>query len=157
MRDLRIDSELLLTVPDGFHELTEDERSKMNMPWAGQWVGISDPERHIVVTAGSKKAGLPARLLLSTRDLAGNMEKQIRGAMASFGYRAEGPASYLIAGEKACGFRYAYEAQGIAMCAESCVFRRRGKIYFLHLYAREELSAESFAVWEEILSSVVPG
>jgi hypothetical protein len=43
------------------------------------------------------------------------------------------------------------------MCAESCVFKRRGTVCFLHLYAREELRAESFAVWEEILSSVRPG
>ncbi len=157
MQDLRIGNELLLTVPDGFHELTEEERSKMNMPWAGQWVGISDPKRHIVVTAGSKKAGLLAGLLLNARDLAGNMEKQIRGAMNSFGYRGEGPTACRIAGEKACGFRYAYEAQGTAMCAESCVFKRRGTVCFLHLYAREELRAESFAVWEEILSSVRPG
>ncbi len=157
MRDLHVGNELLLPVPDGFHELTEEERSKMNMPWAGQWVGISDPERHIVVTAGSKKAGLLAGLLLNARDLAGNMEKQIRGAMGSFGYRAEGPTSYLIAGEKVSGFRYAYEAQGIAMCAESCVLKRRGTICFFHLYAREELRAESSAAWEEILSSVRPG
>ena len=157
MRDLRIDNELLFSFPDGFHELTEDERSKMNIPFAGQWVGISDPERHIVVTAGAKKAGLLAGLLLNARDLAGNMEKQIRGAMTSFGYRAEGPTSRLIAGDKACGFRYAYEAQGIAMCAESYVFMRRGKIFYLHLYAREELRGESFAVWEEILSSVRTG
>ena len=156
MRDLRIDDELLLTVPDGFHELSDDERSKMNIPWAGQWVGISDPERHILVTAASKKAGLLAGLLLNARDLAGNAEKQIRGAMEAFGYRAEGPTSCLIAGEKACGFRYAYEAQGIAMCAETCVFKRRGKIFYFHLYAREELCGESFAVWEEILSSVRP-
>ena len=157
MRDLHVGNELLLPVPDGFHELTDGERSKMNMPWAGQWVGISDPERHILVTVGSKKAGLLAGWLLNARDLAGKTEKQIRGAMGSFGYRAEGPTSYLIAGEKASGFRYAYEAQGIAMCAESCVFKRRGKMYFLHLYAREELRGESFAVWEEILSSVRPG
>ena len=157
MQDLRIDNELLLTAPDGFHELTEDERSKMNMPWAGEWVGIADPERHIVVTAGAKKAGLLAGWLLSAKDLAKNMEKQIGGATASFGYRAEGPTSCLIAGEKACGFRYAYEAQGIAMCAESCVIKLRGKICWLHLYAREELRGESFAVWEEILSSVRPG
>ena len=42
------------------------------------------------------------------------------------------------------------------MCAESCVFKRRGKICYLHLYAREALREESFAVWEEILSSVRP-
>ena len=157
MRELRIDNELLLPVPDGFHELTDDERSKLNMPWAGQWVGISDPERHILVTAGSKKAGLLAWLLLSARDLAGNTEKQICGAMTSFGYRDRGPTDRVIAGEKACGFRYVYESEGIAMCAESCVFKQRGKICYLHLYAREELEEESFAVWEGILSAVRTG
>lgn len=156
MRDLPIDGELRLRYPDGFHELTDDERSRLNTPWPGQWVGISDPERHIIVTAGSKKAGLLAGLLLNARDLAGNAEKRIRAAMTPYGYRAGDPTERKIAGERAVGFRYAYEAQGIAMCAESCVFKRRGRIYDLHVYAREETRAESFAVWETILSSVGP-
>jgi hypothetical protein len=157
MRTLPIDSELHVLCPDGFHELTDGERSRLVMPWSGPWVGISDPERHVLVTAGSRKAGLFAGLLLSARDLARNMEKRIRGAMTPFGFRAGGAAERVIAGERAFGFRYAYEAQGIAMCAESCVFKRRGKIFFLHLYARDERREESFAVWEKILSSVRPG
>ncbi|MBO6053220.1 MAG: hypothetical protein J6Q17_05745 [Clostridia bacterium] len=152
MQEISLDG-LLFTSPDGFHVLTDEERSGMHTPWKGPWTGIRDPERHILVTAGVRQAGWLASLLLSARDLADRTEKQISRAMAPYGYRAGDRVERMIAGERAFGFRYAYDADGIAMCAESCVLKQRGKIYDLHLYAREAAKDESLAVWETILSS----
>ena len=111
MQEISLDG-LLFTSPDGFHVLTDEERSGMHTPWKGPWTGIRDPERHILVTAGVRQAGWLASLLLSARDLAGRTEKQISRAMAPYGYRAGDRVERMIAGERAFGFRYAYDADG---------------------------------------------
>ena len=153
MNPLRIADDCFLPVPAGFHVLSEEERRAMRVPAEGPWVGMSDPERHILVTGGVRPLGRIRSILLSERDCAAHTETWIRRALKPFGYRGEKLTRREIAGARAWCFRCTYEAEGIPMCAESCTIKRGGDLVWLHLYAREERREESFAVWETILSS----
>lgn len=151
---LLLNNELNLTVPAGFHVMTEAERGKLQMPYVGQWVGLSDPERHIIVTAGWKQAGGLAMRLLSGRDLAKNMEKNISKPLQPLGYKPAGSRERTIAGTPAQGFGYSYTAQETPMYGESYAMKRGQTVYYFHFYARAALREESLPVWEELLGSI---
>ena len=153
MERVTLDEKMTIGCLEGFHVMTEEERSKMSMLEEGQWVGLSDPDRHILVTVGWKPVkGLAS--MLKGKSLAENMEKQVRRAMSPFGYTSEGPRERLIAGSKAYGFGYGYAAGDIDMVAESYVLKIDKVLYYFHFYARAALKKESLPVWKEMLESV---
>ncbi len=119
----------------------------------GSWIGLSDPERHVLITLGWKQAGGLASALLTGRDLARNTEKNIRRSMKVFGYRADGFAERPVAGGAAHGFRYGYRAQDAEMYGESFILKSGKTIYYFHLYARAALKAASLPPWEALLDS----
>ena len=153
MQEILLNDTLVLSCPEGFHLMTEAERSGVSLAEDGPWIGLSAPEKHILVTAGWKQVrGLAA--LLGRGDLAKNMEKRVRKPMQPFGYRLEGFTERSIAGERAAGFRYSYRAQGTEMYAESYALKRGGAVYYFHFYVRAAMKAESLPVWEEMLGFV---
>lgn len=154
MSDLLLNNELSLPVPDGFHVMTDEECKGMNIMGDGKWVGLSDPERHILVIAGWKQPPAFALMLLSEKDLAKNMEKQIGSALQPAGYASEGFTEKVIAGTKACGAQYRYTASGTEMVAASYSMKFRKKTYYFHFYGREALREESITVWNEMLESI---
>ena len=154
----RINDSLTLTFPDGFARMSADEKRGMTTLGSGPWEGFRDPERHMIVTVGWKRINLFSALLLSGKDLAKNAEKQVCRSMKPFGYRSAEFSEARIGGasgepERASGFRYAYDAQGVGMRGEACVVKRGRDVIFFHVYYRDALSAESVPVWEKILSS----
>jgi len=74
--------------------------------------------------------------------------------MKPYGFKRTERVTRTVAGERAHGFRCTYEAQGVAMGAESCVMKRGRDAVYFHVYFRDALRAESLPVWEEILASV---
>ena len=143
---------LILTDPDGFHVMNEEERGKLKILGEGQGEVLTDPDRHIILSVGWKPLPRLAGMLLSNKDLAKQMEAKIRKPMQAYGYRRTGFVSRSVGGEKAEGFTCEYESQGIGMFEESLVVKHGRNIYYLHFYARQEAKAESLPVWEEILS-----
>jgi hypothetical protein len=147
---------LSLLYPDGFHELDEAERSAMRLLQDGEWVGISDSERHMLVTVGWRPQGL-AGMFLSTRDLAKNAERNVSKAVADSLYALEDFAECDIAGTRAHGFRYTYQAfdnRPYQMYGECFVTKIEKTIWYFNLYARAELRSESVLEWEHMLGTV---
>lgn len=151
MQELLLNDELYLTYPAGFRRMTAEELGKLQMLAAGEGVALTDPERHMIVTVGWKQPGMLTNMLLSVKDLAKNMERQIRKPMEEFGYRLESRQERDIAGLPARGICYTYRVQGTDMYAESWVCRNKRTVYWFHVYARNELREESLPVWSEIL------
>ncbi len=150
----RIGGALRLSCPEGFHRMTDAEKSGLTTLGNGSWAGFSDPERHMIVTVGWKRVNALVSLLLTEKDLAKNAEKQIARSMRPFGYRSGESVRRTVAGERAEGFRYGYEAQGVGMAAESLAMKHGKTVVYFHLYYREAPEEESLPVWEEILASV---
>ena len=144
---------LTISCPEGFHVLDEAERGKLNFIQDGPGGGISDPERHILISVGWKPFGGLSAMLLGIKDVAKSMEGRVRKPMQNYGYRLDGFVSGNVGNEKAEGFRYEYEADRIRMYAESYVVKYKKVLYFLHFYARRELKDESLEIWNEILLS----
>ena len=118
----------------------------------GQGECLSDPERHMIVSAAWKKIGGFSALLLNDKDLTKQMERNIGSSMRVFGYRAGGAVKRTVGGRQAEGFCYTYIAQDTAMYGESLVLRSGKTLYYFHLYAREALKEDSLPVWEALLA-----
>ena len=144
---------LSLTWPEGFHVMDETERSKLRFLTVGEGAGLSDPERHMIVTLGHQRAGGFSAALLSTKDLAKNMEKQISKSMAALGCRTESRKQRTIGGKEAHGFRYSYTVQDVGMTGETYVIKDGKEIWYLHVYMRTALLEESLPVWNEMLDA----
>ena len=84
MMKLILNDELQLQYPEGFHVLSEEERSKLNTSETGEWVGLSNPDLHILISLGWKKVNGFALMMLSEKDLAGKMEKEEYHILLSF-------------------------------------------------------------------------
>ncbi len=89
METVVLNNEMQLSYPDGFHVMSEEELSKMTFYGEAPGWCISDPERHIDLSVSWKKTnGLFAKIL-NTREIAKNMEAQIRKPMGQYGYRLD--------------------------------------------------------------------
>lgn len=149
----QFNNRLHLSFPDSFHVLDQEERKNLNVIAEGPGECLKDPESHIFISIGWKELNPILSLLVSAKDADGNSLKAIRSAMQPYGFEFCEKITRDIAGEKAYGFNYDYEAQGIRMRGETCVVKHKKVLYYLHLYIRRELKDESMKVWKEILAS----
>ena len=148
-----LNKELKLPVPEGFHVMDEEEVSRLRLLEEGPFVGLSDPERHMMITVGWKQLGSLTALMVNAGDVARHTEKTIRRAMVQMGYHCEGFRERQIAGAGAAGFRYKYNAQNTDMVAESLVVKLNKTVYYFHVYARAAVREESLSCWEDILNA----
>lgn len=151
---MKLNDELEMSCPDGFHIMDENERKGLRMARGGECVLFSDPERHMIVSVGWRKSGLFAGFLPDTGGIAVKAEKSMIGSMKRFGCTKESDSERQLDGETAKGFRYRYTAQDIEMCGETYALKRRKTVYYFHLYTRAALKDENQAVWSEMLNSV---
>ena len=147
-----LNEELVINIPEGFHELGVAELESINhygnVP---DWC-ISDPDRHMILSISWKKNGLAA-MLLSSKDVAKKMETELKRLMAAYNFETQGEVKEDVGGLKADGFRYSYKAQSIDMAGETLSIKKGKMFYYIHCYMREELLHESRQVLKEILKS----
>ncbi len=149
-----LNQELSIKFPDSFHQMTEEELSKLAFMEKGAGICMSDPSAHIIITVGWKNIGKFAGFVLNTNDIAKNMKKEIETALASFSYRFEMNEEIKVGGVPARGISYQYQPkEGIVMAGESVVVKRKSILYYFHFYTRTELSESNQDTWLKILSS----
>ncbi len=147
--DVVLNQELMISIPEGFHVMSEEELSRLNH--YGQipnWC-VSDPDRHIILSVSWKKSGF-ASFLLNTAEVAKKMEGEIHRLLSSYGYELKGYITENLGGVSADGFRYSYIAQDVLMIGESLSAKKGKVFYYIHGYLREELQEESLRTLEEI-------
>ena len=150
---LTLNDQLTLSWPSGFHVMNEEERGKLSFYGDGPCEAIADLDRHIVVSIGWKPLGRFFGMLLGTKDIARDMEKKLSQPMRSYGWRAGSVLTKAVDGEKAEGYSYEYEAQGIGMYGESYALKHGKTVYYLHFYARKAQKDESLEALDTILAS----
>lgn len=127
--ELSLGNFIYLPYPDGFHILTDEEKNNLNLLSDGLWSGISDPERHILITAGYKRTGKLISLIIDDKSLAVNAEKQVSKSMSQFGYILSGTKECKIINKNARGFAYEYTSSSIKMYGETYALKIGNNIY----------------------------
>lgn len=151
---ISIENRLYMDCPEGFRELTEEEKAGMNLESGGKTLVISDSVRHIVITAGWKQISGLSSFLLGRREVSWNMIRQIEKNMKKFSYVWLADVKKTVDGQVARGVDYDYVVNGINMTGESLAIKYNEDIFYFHMYARKVRREESMEVFEEILGSV---
>ena len=154
MEQLAIGDRFVLTCPEGFRELTQKERDKLNMPGGGESLCLANEAEHIMVSIGWKDVNALAGLLLHIIPPVTSTEAAVTQSMSKFGYRRETMLRRTIGGQEAKGFRYTYTAGGTDMVGESYVVRQGRSLTFFHAYLRAERRESSLPQWERLLDAV---
>ncbi len=154
MNDLKITDELHIVYPDTFHVMDEKEKERLNTMTGDDFVGLSDPESHIIVAVGYKTIPGFSAMLLSAKDIAKKMEKQISKPMMIYSYARGRFKDTEIGGIDASGFDYSYEVQGIVMLGESYVVKKNKTIFYFNMYTRDNMKAMNLSTWADILRQV---
>ena len=110
MNELKINGRFRLVCPEGFRELTEAEREKLNILGEGESLFLTNEEGHIAVSIGWKDVNAFAGFLLHLISPISSVEASVNRAMAPYGYRKETMLERQIGGQIAKGFRYTYTA-----------------------------------------------
>ena len=155
MEYITMNDVLKLSCPDGFHVLDKEEMAKLRFNEEGSGVCLSDPERHMIVSAAYKQIGGFSSFLLNDKDLLKNLETAMRKAQKPFGYNAAGDVTRSVGGRIAKGIAYTYTAQEIPMYSESLLIREGKTVYYFHVYSREALKEGNMSVWDELLNTSV--
>ncbi len=151
---IKLNEELTITYPDGFHVMNDEEKKKLNAI-GGIGEIITDPDKHIIISFGWKKVGGLISLLFSAENASREVEKNYQSTMKAYGYRSGDYFSRTIAGEEAEGFSFEYIAQEIEMYAESYVLKHNKGFYYIHYYSRTAVKADNATVLNDILDSAV--
>ncbi len=152
---LTIKNNLKVLCDEGFREMADDEKSALSTIADGDFLAFSNPDKHMIITVGWKEIGSLASKLLNSKEIAKNMEKSIRKAMMVNGYALGRFKDREIAGQKAVGFDYVYEAKGIVMVGESYAIKIDKEIYYFHMYSRQTRQTENMKVWENLLQQLL--
>ncbi len=153
MKNIILNNDITLAIPDSFRETSEAELGQNFIYGGGEGKCFSDPDRHMLITAGWKKIGAFSSFFLNENDLVDNMEKKLRKPMEPFGYRLLGITSAPIGKKTAGGIRYTYTAQGVDMYAESYVIKVGKNLWYFHLYTRVSTQDENLPLWNQILAT----
>ena len=152
---MQLNQELEILIPEGFRVLSDEERAQMNFLVDGEGVCLKDEEKHMLISIGWKKVNGFSALLLSAKDIAGDMEKRFRKALETYDYDLEGFLERNVGDRKAEGLRYTYQSQQKDMASESFALKRGETFYYFHVYLRQEEREERLPLWEEFLASAV--
>ena len=151
---MKLNNELELTIPEGFHEMDEDERSKVTFAGGEPGLCISNPELHIMVTVGWRTLNGFGAMLMSAKSAARSTEAQIGKLMQRFKYQSQGFSERELGGKSAGGFKYIYDSKNIGMMGETFFVKSGKTLYGFNYYGRRALENKSMPVWHELLDSV---
>ena len=154
MSELKINERFRLVCPEGFRELTEGEREKLNTLGGGDSLFLTHEEGHVAVSIGWKDVNAFAGLLLHLISPVSSVEASVNRAMAPYGYRKETMLARQIGGQIAKGFRYTYTAGDTPMVGESYVIWQGRSLTFFHTYYRAAERETSLPLWEGLLDAV---
>ena len=142
---------LKIPYPDGFHVMNEEECSKLNLIGGGQTVCLMDPDRHMTVTVGCRQEKLFTALMLGAKDFAKKMEMTVRQMMKQYRFMSRDQEERSIAGMRAIGFTYEYEAESTGMTGQSFAAKTGRTVYYFNCYSRSDLKDENLLIWKNML------
>ena len=158
VNDVKLNNELCLTYPDGFHVLDEEEMNRvfpLDVP--NRWA-IWDIDRHIIISVQWHEANALLARLVSTKDLAKRVAAEAAKAYRANEYEVGELYQTTLCGEEAWGISFKYEVAGVFQIAHALVFKHAVEntncTYTLSFYEREENAEASEQVFQDLVASL---
>ncbi len=152
---ISIEKRIFMDCPEGFHELTDEEKKEMNFSPDEKIMAISDPARRIIIAVAWAQISPLNAFLLGRREISWNMSRQIEKKLKKFSFVWLADVKRDISGMLARGMDYEYVANRVHMSCESLVIKSEEDLYYFHMYASKVRRDESLEIFHEILDNVV--
>ncbi len=139
MKKQIINETFSLQIPDSFEILSETTLLEMyrKSPNPFLW-GARDRENHVVLLALWKKSPLFLSWVTDLKTVVKKDEQLTRKAYEGYGYRLLEFFSLQAGKEKAEGYRFSYEKEGIPQISNNFLIRKGSTIYAFFGIGREE-------------------
>lgn len=153
MNNVKINSELGLSYPDGFKEMGEAELTRYFSSPANRWGAYNDDE-HIILSVSWAKAGF---LRSDPEMFLSGVEARMR--LSLLNYQRVTEFKTKIAGKKAYGIRFEYRVNDkkLVQVADMVSFKYKKNFYTVHYITRKLNAASSRPDFLEVLKSVSLG
>ena len=154
MNRTRVNDQLALSYPDGFHVMDREELKKLYLDDNPNRWGIWDQEKHIIITVFWHSSNALLAALAGAKDVAKSTEKKLHKGLGKYSYRRDGFFQTTLCGRETTGFRYTYQLGDVTLAAETIVLKEKTVCYTIYYYAREELALASHPVFEAVLDTM---
>lgn len=150
-----INDTFTLQIPDRFEVLTEEELRKMyrNAGDPFQW-GVRDAENHVIIVALWKKYPVLLSWMLDLKAIAKKNEELTRKAHEGHGYRFLEFFSMQAGNEKAEGYRFTYDKEGVAQTASNFLIKDGRTIYAFICVGREENQDADWDMIKQVMGTL---
>lgn len=150
-----INNAFTLEIPDRFEVLTKEELRGMyrNVGDPFMW-GVRDAKNHVVIVALWKQYPALLSWALDLKAIVKKNEQMTRKAHAGHGYRLLEFFSVQAGDEKAEGYRFAYDKDGITQVCSNFLIKRGRTIYAFPCVGREENMKEDQATFRQIMETL---
>jgi len=134
-----INETFTLQIPDGFEVLTEEDLGKMyrNIGDSFGW-GVRDTENHVIITVLWKQYPALLSRMLDLKAIVKKNEQLTGKAHAAHGYRFLEFFSMQAGDEKAEGYRFSYDKEGMTQVCSNYLIKDGRTIYAFMCVGREE-------------------
>ena len=150
-----INDTLTLEIPDSFELLSGEDLRGMyrNAGDPFRW-GVRDPENHRIIVALWKQYPALLAWTLDLKAIAKKNEQLTRRAHEGHGYQFLEFFSMRAGEEKAEGYRFAYDREGVTQVSSSFLLKDGRTVYAFICIGREENMETDLAVFNQIMETL---
>ena len=154
MNKVNLNEELNLFCPDGFRILSEEEITDQNC-FSSEEEGIELVSNALSMTVlvSWKQLNAISAMMKNAKDIAKDMEPQVKETLEAQDYRLEGFREVLLGERSAYGFCYEYEADGFPMYGETFALKNNKNLYSFTLRMKMDTREEGLTEWKKICVS----
>lgn len=149
-----VNGEISIDIPEGFRIL---DREELNVLYAdgnpNRW-GMTDDERHMVVSVFWHKNNPILTFLAGAKDACKATERKLSKALRDYGYFFEGFYRRVLCGKQAYGFRHRYTLKGEEYVSYVTLFMKGRVCYTVYCYVRTTEMEDRIPVLLDIIQSM---
>ena len=131
-----LNEELVITIPDGFRELTEEEFEEAFPGHKEDVFGVTDEESGMTAAVFWNRSGRLYTRFQTPQKIFAKLEPQLARWHRNYGLLSN--ISGELLGNPSEGIRYEYEKNEVPISAETIIFRSAKSIYIVYYFAPKD-------------------
>jgi hypothetical protein len=149
-----VNGEIMIEVPEGFRVYDKAELDQAYTDSNPDRWGMTNDERHIVVSVFWHKNNALVVALAGSREACKGTEKKLSKGLKNHGYVLEGFYQRDICGQKGHGFRHRYNLNGEEYISEVTLFMKGRVCYTVYCYTRSKDETANRQILSDIVDSM---
>ncbi len=149
-----INHELHITIPEGFHLLSEDELNQIYMDENAERWGMRNEEDHMIFVIYYHRSNPLLAALASENDIVKSTQLKLAKGMENHGYAFNGYFSKEACGQERPGFDYEYNVGAVRQSGRILIIKKKNVCYTVYFYTRDNLLDKNLVHFDEVINSL---